>query len=326
MNLRRIGIILFVLTVISSVALQYAYRYIALLEGCQKPNGFDLGSSTPPSSSSVSSTAFDVKRVLCVGGTSGIGYAVALAYLQNNSNVQVVLVGRKTPVIQSEYAQRIKFVPADLSSTKAARQTADKFKRDHFDVILFTVGLVPDSLSRTSEGLELDLAVSYLSRHVMLERMIDHGILNGSRVFIMGYAGLPVNPSLSDINWEQSYSFIPAHLNTHIFNEGLVHYYAKTTPSASFFGLAPGLILSDGFKGHLGGAANFLSGFLPDQDEYASKVLLPLFKSPYISSGSLYNNQGKELNPGPFFVSAPFEKAKEIVDMINALLARLGLR
>jgi len=161
----------------------------------------------------------------------------------------------------------------------------------------------------------------------MLDQMLKNG-LEDARVFIMGFAGLPMNPSLEDINWEKiPYSFLPAHMNTHIFNEGLVHYYSKMRPSVSFFGLCPGLVLSDGLRGHVGSSlAKLLAKVFLDQDEYATTVLVPLFGSPDIKSGALFNQRGRELKPGPWFASNPEQRAGEIVHNISTMLTRLGLQ
>jgi len=285
-----------------------------------KPGGFVLAAAA-------ASEPLGVKRVLCVGGTAGIGYAVATSYLEHSNQVEVVVVGRRQPRIAPEFAGRLKFVPADLSKTSVARQTANSLKDEHFDIILFTVGFTPSGFNRTSESIETDLAISYLSRHVMLEQMFYNG-LRSSRVFIMGFAGLPKQPALNDINWESvPYSFFHAHMNTHIFNEGLVHYYAHKTPSVSVFGLNPGLILSDGFRGLAGPVlSSLLAKVCPDQNEYAKAVLLPLFASQNLHSGSLFNNRGQEINPGPFFGRFPEDKAQIIVAGVNATLRDLGLQ
>src|SRR4051794_12519964 len=62
------------------------------------------------------------------------------------------------------------------------------------------------------------------------------------RVFIMGYPGTGQAGTPDDLNAEKSYSAFPVHMNTVAGNEVLVLDAATRHPSASVFGLNPGLI------------------------------------------------------------------------------------
>jgi hypothetical protein len=134
--------------------------------------------------------------------------------------------------------------------------------------------------NRTSEGIEFDLATSFLSRYVLLKYLTFD---QTTRIFVMGYPGLFIEPvSMGDINFEsmRDYSFSRAHFNTHIFNEAMVLHYAQK--SFQIFGLAPGIVLSDGFRTVSGGGLveKILSllGF-PTQQAYARNVIHENFKN-----------------------------------------------
>lgn len=79
-----------------------------------------------------------IKRALLVGGTSGIGSAVAEQLLERG--VDVTVIGRRVPT----HLNGVTFVQqADLSLTGVAKQTAEKLnaKGKPFDFILMTVSV-----------------------------------------------------------------------------------------------------------------------------------------------------------------------------------------
>jgi NAD(P)-dependent dehydrogenase (short-subunit alcohol dehydrogenase family) len=142
-----------------------------------------------------------IRNVLCMGGTSGIGSAVAEAFLRRGT--RVVVIGRTRPQkLLSEGGNLIRFVEADLSLITVARATAIELSKEHFDVILCTTTLTPGAFALTDEGIERDLATSYLSRFVVLNEMEARGALKNTRVFIMGYPGVNWAAStLNEMNW-----------------------------------------------------------------------------------------------------------------------------
>ena len=80
---------------------------------------------------------------------------------------------------------------------KNAKALAEDVDVEKFDVIVFTNGILSRSKrTETPEGIEEDLAISYLSRFAFLKRAMELGFskkrLDSStkpRVFIMGYPG-----------------------------------------------------------------------------------------------------------------------------------------
>jgi len=186
-----------------------------------------------------------IHNVLIVGGTNGIGLTLA-DVLVNKYGVSVTVVGRTEPkdLLKNSKA---KFVKADLSSMKEARRVAQTLKAEDFDVLFFTVGIAPLMLERTAEGIESDLAVSYLSRHVIVHELLHNGFDKARansqkpRIFLVGGPGVSlITPDIEDINWENKFDATSAHMNTHLFNEAIVHHLANQYPSIESFALNPG--------------------------------------------------------------------------------------
>ena len=181
------------------------------------------------------------KKVLVVGGTSGLGRAIAVEAAHRGANVQVV--GRS---FKDEGVANLSFEKADLSSMKEAKRIGETTNAD-LDVIVLTTGIIAGSTRvESEEGLEMDMAVSYLSRLVILKYLVPR--LNKSqntRIFVMGFPGsAPDNIRVDDLNSEKEYGggFGWVHMNTVAGNESLVLDWAAKDKTNSYFGLNPGLI------------------------------------------------------------------------------------
>jgi len=151
----------------------------------------------------------------------------------------------------------------------------------------------------------------------------------------MGAPGLSVDPVLDDVNWETSFSAMPAHTNTHIFNEALVLHYTKKYPSIEFFGLNPGMIVTSGYTSGLDTLvgnpmiANIIGSLLgllfQSKEDYVEHVLVPLLANPEIKSCSLFNTLGNEIVPNPWFNIDLDARSKQLVTINNDLLKKYNL-
>jgi NAD(P)-dependent dehydrogenase (short-subunit alcohol dehydrogenase family) len=244
------------------------------------------------------------QRVAIVGGTGGIGRALSrhLAAL----GASVTVVGQ---TFRDADVRGIDFIGADLSLLQEARRVADLLAADRLDLLIFTTGIfAAPERQVTAEGIERDLAVSYLNRLAMLDALAPRlgtrrAAAGMARVFIMGYPGTGATGSADDLNAEHSYKAMPVHMNTVADNEMLVLDAARRHAHAAFFGLNPGLIktnIRDNFfgKGSLKSRiAESLIGLLtPTADAYARRIA-PLLFSPGLDahSGAMFDNKGRAI-------------------------------
>jgi len=255
------------------------------------------------------------KDFLVVGGTKGIGRALAddLASL----GAKVTVTGRSLEPGQHQ----LEFVRSDVSTVKNAhRLVTEQLKGRKFDTVVFTVGvLTTQDLQKNEEGIERDLATSYLSRFVIANDLLKANALTGrKRMFVMGFPGVDMRPTdMDDLNFESTkYSAMLAHLNTVVMNEALVFELAERHPDIHVFGLNPGMIQTDIRKNFYGESTigktlgsvmeTILALLMPSTEEYATKVLRPLMVSSELNllTGISFEKDGSRCKVQPWMAEA----------------------
>ncbi len=251
------------------------------------------------------------KNVLIVGGTSGLGQAIAQEAAKLGAKVKVV--GRS---FKDDAVPNISFEKADLSSMKEAKRLGESGLDADYDVVVLTVGILAAGTRQESdEGLEMDIAVSYLSRFVLLKYLVPR-LKKGARVFVMGFPGSNTKGwNVDDLNSEKSYSNLGfTHVNTIIGNEALVLDYAANDKDHVYFGLNPGLIktnirsnvwASGYFTNLLGGVIEFLIGLFGTSAQTYGKKMAQL-----IFCEGLEQHSGIHFNPSaqPTLTSEVFKE------------------
>jgi NAD(P)-dependent dehydrogenase (short-subunit alcohol dehydrogenase family) len=246
------------------------------------------------------------KRVAIVGGTGGIGQA--LARLLASQGAQVTVVGQ---TFRDQGTRGIEFLKADLSSMKEAARVARTLKSENPDLWLLTMGIFAGpKREATGEGLEKDMAVSFWSRLAMIRELAPEfskpapaGTIR-PRVFVWGFPGAGQLGNVDDLNAEKAYSSNVVHMTTVAGNEALVLWAAKRFPGAAFFGINPGLIKTNIRANVLGGneslrfkvVEGLIGLFTPTAEQYATKTL-PLLLSPELEqhSGAFFNAKARPI-------------------------------
>jgi NAD(P)-dependent dehydrogenase (short-subunit alcohol dehydrogenase family) len=251
----------------------------------------------------------DKMNVAIVGGTGGIGRAIAR--LMAARGARVTVVGQ---TFRDSGTPGIEFLKADLSLMSEAQRIAAALSAEKLDLVLFTTGIfAAPGRQETAEGIERDLAVSYLNRLVIVREIAARlGTQRPQgepkpRVFVMGYPGAGQTGTLDDLNAEKSYRAMTAHMNTVAGNEMLVLDGARRYPDVGFYGLNPGLIKTN-IRGNLFGQgsarhrlAEALIGLMtPSADTYARRIT-PLLVSPDLEgrTGLMFDRRGHAILASP---------------------------
>lgn len=273
------------------------------------------------------------KHFLVVGGTKGIGASISKSLAERGA--RVTITGRTQPA--QPLGELSEFVPADLSTVRGAVDLGRKLQGLDIDTVVFTVGIFAKSkLERNSEGVEMDLAVSYLSRFVLVKHFADHQdhFAKLSKVFVWGYPGGDVTPTnVDDLNFETTaYAQWGAHMNTVVLNEALVYETQRRFPHLQVFGVNPGLI-ETGIRDnvHGGEQASYIGWlmekaiglFTPTVDQYVERTVMPkLLENDALASPACYSKAGK-LIPSVGWVAVEANRIRAwdaSADLVNKVL------
>jgi NAD(P)-dependent dehydrogenase (short-subunit alcohol dehydrogenase family) len=244
--------------------------------------------------SALASLQLEGKRLVIIGGTDGLGRA--LANKAASRGAQVTVVGR---TFRDAGVPGLSFVKADLSLMKEAARLGKELPVESTDILVFTTGIIAaKSRELTAEGLERDMAISYLNRLVALRGLAPRlGTARASgapkpRVFVMGFPGAGNLGDLDDLTGERSYDAMKVHMNTVAGNEALVLDGKQRYPAVLFFGLNPGLIKTNIRANFMGeGSVThrvvefFIGLFMQSPDAYAERIV-PLLFAPELEGRS----------------------------------------
>lgn len=272
-------------------------------------------------------------RAAVVGGTGGLGRALALSLASRGA--EVVVVGQ---TFRDEGVAGLSFVKADLALMTEAQRVGRELPAENLDLVVLTTGIfAAPARQETQEGLERDLAISYLSRLALLRELAPRlGMerkASGTkpRVFVMGFPGTNEAGNPDDLNAEQGYDAMPVHMNTVAGNEALVLDSAERYPNVDFFGLNPGLVktniranfLGDGSIKHR--VVEFLIGiFSMNAEKYAQRSV-PLLVAPDLAgrSPAMFNQKGIAIEASAVMTR---DYVKQFVRASEALLDRATSR
>ncbi|MDR2017173.1 MAG: SDR family NAD(P)-dependent oxidoreductase [Burkholderiales bacterium] len=275
---------------------------------------------------------FTGKKIAIVGGTGGIGRALAHQFAAKGA--QIIVVGR---TFRDEGIAGINPLLADLSKMKEAERVGQTLPAEELDILLFTTGIFADYVRQeTADGLEQDVAIGYLNRLVILRNMgarlnqprPDH---KRPRVFIMGYPGTGRQAVIDDLNSEKSYARWTAHQNSVAGNEALVYDISKRYPNLDVFGLNPGFVQTDirdeiFFKrgGLLNKIGYWITAFMTRTPEDYAQRVLPLFIVPELTgqSGKHFDKNGNAILPSNWVNDA---NCKELIRASEKLISRAGV-
>ena len=283
----------------------------------------------------VDARSLDLKgmKVAIVGGTGGIGRALCRFLVSRGA--AVLAIGQ---TFRDSDVAGIEFIKADLSLMREAQRVGSLLPAEILDLVIFTTGIfAAPKRQETAEGIERDMAVSYLSRLVMIRDIAPRLARNRPaasmkpRVFVMGFPGAGHIGKLDDLNAEKTYASMEAHWNGVAGNEMLVLDSARRYPNASFFGLNPGGIKSNIRSNWLGANSlkhrifEWVIGLISQSaDTYAERIA-PLLVSPDLEghSGAMFDPKGFAIFPSPKLTD---DYTKKFIGTSETLASRMSVR
>jgi NAD(P)-dependent dehydrogenase (short-subunit alcohol dehydrogenase family) len=309
---------------------------VDVLSPCRERNADPMKRDNSFTWRRVDAASLDLKglKVAIVGGTGGIGRAISR--FMDPRGASVVAVGQ---TFRDSEVPGIQFVKADLSLMREAQRVGQALPAEALDLVIFTTGILPGpKREETAEGIERDMAVSYLSRLVIVREIGPRlgkdrpAARMKPRVFIMGFPGVGQTGRLDELNSEKSYGRWTAHMNTVAGNEVLVLHAARRYPNANFFGLNPGFIKTNIRTNLFGGDTllyrftEWMLGLIASSPESYADRITPLLVSPDLEghSGVMFDRKGRAILPSPKLTDSSYVNA--FVAASEALMSRAGVR
>ena len=174
----------------------------------------------------------DGKTVLVTGASSGLGYAVATQLAERGARVLMVARSgapeRAAAIMQATGRSDVEMFKADLSDLDQVHRVADWLRaRGPIDVVVENAGMASPKAIPTPQGLEAMFVTNYLSKFVLINRLLADGTVANQTVAGRGPDGTPAriivvssdsHQGASSIDWEAFGQLKPFGVNGAINN------------------------------------------------------------------------------------------------------------
>ncbi|CAF1277991.1 unnamed protein product [Rotaria sordida] len=189
-------------------------------------------------------------NVVVVGGTSGIGRAVALSIAQHCPSAHITIIGRNQSAandILPQLGSNPKFLRADVSLMFEIRAVTKKINA--VDILVLTQGILTmTGRTPTTENIDNKLALHYYGRVLFVQELLPllRSSPNGGKVlFVLD----SINGNPSKINWndmalENTYSLSSAANHALSFTDHAIQYFASQpeNTNVTFTHAYPGVV------------------------------------------------------------------------------------
>ncbi|KAH7210883.1 uncharacterized protein BKA55DRAFT_529068 [Fusarium redolens] len=168
-------------------------------------------------------------RTLIVGGTSGIGLAMAHHIAAASPQALVTVCGRTKP---ANLLSNIQFSPIEATSMRGIKQWADSFKDTlagcPIDLLVLSQGTSNFAgRDETNEGIDRKMALHYYSRQLIVRELTPVLKRDAKVLFILnGKEGSPAHINWNDLDLKTSYSMSTAAQQSATMLDIMVQHYA----------------------------------------------------------------------------------------------------
>jgi NAD(P)-dependent dehydrogenase (short-subunit alcohol dehydrogenase family) len=168
-------------------------------------------------------------RALVVGGTSGIGYAMACRVAAEASSAAVIISGRTKP--QNISHANIEFRPLDATSMRQIKQYTDSLKstqEQKLDLLIMTQGIMTTAgRTETTEDIDRKMALHYYGKQLLIRELLP-SLKNDAKVIVVydGWLGSPSKLDWDDLDLKKNFSLNSAANHCMSMNDAMVQYYA----------------------------------------------------------------------------------------------------
>ncbi len=132
------------------------------------------------------SQRIDGKVCLVTGANSGLGKAVAIDLAERGGVVLMACRGGHPEageeVKRRSSSEAVRMLKVDLADLSSIHRLCDELRSTtpRIDIAVLNAGLMPRRASRSKQGFELMFAVHFLANRVLVDRLLEDGLLNPS--------------------------------------------------------------------------------------------------------------------------------------------------
>lgn len=183
-------------------------------------------------------------RALVVGGTSGIGYAMACRIAAASPSASVTISGRTKPM-DTPHAN-IDFMPIEATSMKEIRRFTDTFKqsqvasgnmraqaessdqKNKLDLLVMTQGIMTMAgRTETSEGIDRKMALHYYGKQLLIRELLPV-MKDGAKVVIVydSKTGDADKLIWDDLDLKEHFGLGTAANHCMVMNDIMIQHYA----------------------------------------------------------------------------------------------------
>jgi NAD(P)-dependent dehydrogenase (short-subunit alcohol dehydrogenase family) len=207
-------------------------------------------------------------KSLVIGGTGGIGYAIACRIAANTPSSTVIISGRNEP--KNIPHSNIQFRALDASSMRAIKNYTDELKasQDRFGTLVLTQGILTTAgRTETSEGIDRKMALHYYGRQLLIRELMP-ALTEDAKVLIVldSVRGGPDKLNWDDLDLKSTFSIANAAAHCLSMNDAMIQYYGSEQKSAGtkrhFIHATPGVVrtnIGSSLPWYLRGPASALS-------------------------------------------------------------------
>lgn len=148
-------------------------------------------------------------RALVVGGTSGIGFAIACRLAAASTSSTVIISGRNKP--KDIPHANMEFRPLDASLMRSIKQYTDAYKsaqEPQLDLLVLTQGILTTAgRTETSEGIDRKMALHYYGKQLLV-RELTPVLKDDAKVLLVldGVRGNPTGLIWDDLDLKKNFS------------------------------------------------------------------------------------------------------------------------
>eukprot|EP00842_Homolaphlyctis_polyrhiza_P006802 jgi/Hompol1/7122/HPOL_002985-RA len=283
-----------------------------------------------------------MQHILVVGATQGIGAATAKVFAASGASVTIIgrnealgaeVVGAMKALAPNAAQQLFEFHKLDVTSISSVKNFCSQFRSASLKLqttpalnglVLCAGGLNYGPRRETAEGIEMTLAMNYLSRFVFVKELLPL-LSGGGRVVNCLGAGNGGPADLQDLQLKSNFSFIRASSQHATLTDVITSEFARrhNQQGITFYHMFPGIVntnsaANQGFPWFIAAAGKLALPLIGSSPESVAKKIQTLITADEFArqdpSSVLIGSNGKPIKLTDYVAKGGNELGRQVWD------------